>query len=173
MLFASAAVIVHFVPYLGDRGFSTATAAAIAGLIRIAALPGRLVFTPLGDRVPRGAVTASIFLLQAVSLLVLLTVQNVTGITVFVLLFGAGFGAVTPARAALMADIFGPARYASISGVMILFVTGARALGPVMAGEIHDLAGGYTVVFGALVASSTIAAGSVLIGQRAARASHD
>jgi len=70
----------------------------------VMALPGRLVLTPLGDRLPRSLVAAAIFALQTAALLVLLLVQSSAGVVGFVVLFGAGFGAVTPARAALVAE---------------------------------------------------------------------
>src|SRR5262249_6920627 len=115
-ILGGAAVNVHLVPYLTEEGFGQEFAVAAAGLIGLMALPGRLIFTPLGDRVPRSLVAAAIFMLQAVSLVVLLWSHDPVGVIAFVVLFGAGFGAITPARAALVADFYGPARYASING---------------------------------------------------------
>src|SRR5690606_20392378 len=92
------AVAVHLVPLLLERGHGAAFAGGAMGLLGLMALPGRLVFTPLGGRWPRGAVTASIFGLSAVALAVLLTTRSAPGVWVFVALFGAGFGAITPAR---------------------------------------------------------------------------
>jgi hypothetical protein len=55
------ALHVHLVPYLTERGYSAAFAASAAGLVGIMALPGRLIFTPLGDKLPRAYLTAFIF----------------------------------------------------------------------------------------------------------------
>ncbi len=162
------ALTVHLVPYLTDRGNGAAYAAGIAGLIGIMAMPGRLIFTPLGDRVPRGILTAFIFLLQAIAIVVLLLTGSTPGILVFVVLFGAGFGAITPARAALVADFYGPANYGAISGVMMLFVTGARAISPVGVGAIYDIIGGYEPVFWVLVGFSVLSAAAVLLAERSA-----
>jgi MFS family permease len=123
------------------------------------ALPGRLVFTPLGDRWPRAWVTASIFGLQALAVVVLLVSDSPLGVWTFVILFGAGFGAITPARAALMAEFFGPASYGSISGVLSLILSLARALAPVGASVIYAAASGYTAVLGILL---IISVGSTL-----------
>jgi MFS family permease len=153
------ALIVHLVPYLIDRGYP----ASAVGLIGIMALPGRLVFTLLGERLPRRLVTASLFLLQAIALPVLLLVPNIVGLFCFVALFGAGFGAITPARAVLIADHYGSAHYASINSVSGLLVTGARAIAPVGAGIIFDLLGAYPPVFWVLAGLSVVATGAILL----------
>ena len=94
------------------------------------ALPRRLIFTPLGDRLPRHQVTACLFLPQTLALVVLLQLHSSLGVYAFVILFGIGFGAMTPARAALVADLFGPTHYGEINGILALFVTASRALAP-------------------------------------------
>jgi MFS family permease len=165
------ALNVHLVPYLMDHGYEAGFAATAAGLVGVMALPGRLIFTPLGDRLPRSLVTAFLFLLQTLSLLVLLLVPNKSGVMGFVALFGAGFGAITPARAALVAEFYGPASYGSISGMLGLFLTGARALAPVGAAWGHDIGGGYEPVLWLLVVVSAIGAVAVVLAETSARRS--
>ena len=160
------AVFVHLVPYLTDRGYGASFAASVASLVGVMALPGRLIFTPLGDRVPRSLLTAFIFMLQAVALAALMALGNTAGVWAFVVLFGAGFGAITPMRAALVAEYYGPAHYGSISGVLMLFVTGARAAGPVLAGAAYDLGDTYDPILWALTMVSALAAGAVLMAER-------
>lgn len=164
------ALHVHLVPYLTGRGYGAGFAATMAGLIGIMALPGRLILTPLGDRVPRAYLTAFIFLLQALALVVLLSAQSTAGVFVYVVLFGAGFGAVTPMRAALVAEFYGAAHYGSISGVLAFCVTVARALGPVSVGLAFDHFGGYTVPFWVLTGVSVASAAAILMAERSALA---
>lgn len=163
------AVNVHLVPYLIDRGHAPEAAAGVAGLIGVMALPGRLVLTPLGDRLPRGAVTAALFLSQAVALAVLVLWRDTAGVLTFVALFGAGFGAITPARAALVAEYYGPAAFGTINGVVALFVTAARAVGPVGAGAVYDAIGSYAPLWWALAFVSVLSGGAILMAERAAR----
>jgi cyanate permease len=163
---AAGAITVHLVPYLIDRGYSAGFAAGSVGFIGIMALPGRLVFTLLGERLPRHAVTATLFLLQAIALPVLLLVPGIVGVSCFVVLFGAGFGAITPARAALVADHYGSAYYARINSVVGLFATGARGLAPVGAGIMYDLLGSYPPIFWALAVLSALAASIILLVKR-------
>jgi MFS family permease len=80
-------------------------------------------------------------LLQAAAVAVLLGVPGPGGVLGCVVLFGAGFGAITPARAALVAEQYGPAHYGRISGLLTLGVTGARALAPVSTGLLYGAAG--------------------------------
>ncbi len=162
------ALFVHLVPYLTDHGYGKEFAATVTGLVGVMALPGRLVLTPLGDRLPRSWVACGIFMLQALALLVLLLVHSSAGVIGFVVLFGAGFGAVTPARAALVAEFYGPASYGSISGVLAFFLTGARGIAPVGAGILYDATGSYTAMLWGLTAASAVAAVAVLIAERSA-----
>ncbi len=163
------AINVHLVSYLIDRGFESSFAATIMGLVGLMALPGRLVFTPLGDLLPRSILTAFLFLLQTLSLLVLLWARDRAGMFGFVALFGAGFGAITPARAALLAEYYGPASYGSINGVLALFLTVAGALAPVGAAWGHDIAGSYGPVLWMLVLTSTFGAVAVLFAEYSVR----
>lgn len=163
---ANVAVTVHLIPYLTDHGFSATFAASMAGLIGILALPGRLIFTPLGTYVPRRFVAAGIFLSQTLGLVVLITVQSTLGVILFVILFGIGFGAITPARAALVAEMYGPREYGTISGVLALFVTGARSVAPVSAGLLYTVFGRYEPVFWMLVAISTLGMVATLLIER-------
>jgi MFS family permease len=165
--FVNVAVTVHLIPYLIDGGYSPAFAATAAGLVGIMALPGRLIFTPLGAWVPRRFVTAAIFATQAVALVALLTLRSTAGVFLFVALFGAGFGAITPARAALIAELYGARNYGSIGGILAFFVTGARALAPVSAGLLYTALGDrYAPVFWTLIAVALLAAATILLIER-------
>jgi MFS family permease len=86
----------------------------------------------------------------------------VLGVYAFVVLFGMGFGAMTPARAALVADLYGPMQYGQINGVLALFVTASRGLAPVCAGTVYDWAGHYDPGLWGLLVASAVATGAVL-----------
>ncbi|MDQ4099013.1 MAG: MFS transporter, partial [Chloroflexota bacterium] len=159
---AVVAVTIHLIPYLQEQGFSASDAASAAGLVGLLALPGRLIFTPLGGVVPRQVVTALIFALEAAAIVVLIGADTWAEVMLFVILFGAGFGAITPARAALVADMYGATAYGTISGVLGAFITGARALAPVGASVLVAWWGSYTPVLWFLAALATVAALLVL-----------
>lgn len=159
--FASMAVFVHLIPFLTARGHTAAYAAAATGLVGVMALPGRLIFTPLGAVWPRATVAACLFFMQAVALAVLAFWPSTAGVWIFIVLFGAGSGAVTPARAALVADVFGAAHYGSIAGGIAAGIALARAAAPAGASIVQRF-GGYGLVF-ALLAAVTAGAGATVL----------
>jgi predicted MFS family arabinose efflux permease len=160
-MFVNVATTVLLIPLLLDRGESTRFAATAAASIGLLALPGRLIFTPLGDFLPKFMVPALIFLTQAAALVVLAFSASRAGIWLFVLLFGIGFGAITPARASLVANLYGVAAFASISGVLALIVTLSRAGGPIGASLIDSLSDSDRLLLLVLAAMSTAAAAFV------------
>jgi MFS family permease len=154
--FITTAVSVHLVPLLLERGYRPGFAGAAMGLLGLMALPGRLIFTPLGGRWPRAVVTASIFALEALACLILLWSHATIGVWMFVILFGAGFGAITPARAALVAERYGPAHYGRIAGVLAFAVSLARAGAPVGASWLYAWGGGRTQGYDAVIATLAV-----------------
>jgi MFS family permease len=166
------AVSVHLVPLLLERGYEAGFAGAAMGVLGLMALPGRLVFTPLGGRWPRTAVTALIFALSAVAIGVLLAGRGAVSVWVFVVLFGAGFGAITPARAALLAETFGAMSYGEISGLLALVLSVARAAAPVGASVLHEASralpvAGYDAVLVVLMVFTIGSTAAVIAGRSA------
>lgn len=157
-MFVNAATMIHTVPLLIDRGESASYAAFATGAIGLMALPGRLILTPLGDWLPRWSIPAVIFLVQSIALSILALTTTNLGVWIFVILFGIGFGAITPARAALVADLFGVRIFAGVSGVLAMTVAFSRALGPVAASAFEDLTGNYDVVLLTLAVMNVVAA---------------
>lgn len=162
----SSAVFVYLVPYLTQRGFKPQVAATFVGFIGLMALPGRLVLTPLGDRISRALTTGAIFLAQAAACILLLLLPGVAGVICFITLFGAGFGAVSPARAGLLVDYFGAAHFGRINSVVAFAVSLARALAPALAGLCIELTGTYRTVFWALFALLLVATVASALAQR-------
>ncbi len=166
----STALSVHLVPLLLDRDFTMATAAAAMGVVGLAALPGRLIFTPLGERWSRTMVTASIFVLQAIGIGALLTWDGMPGLWIFSITFGAGFGAITPARAALIAQRFGARHYGRISGVLAFVLSIARAAAPIGASLFVVAIGpgaGYEALLVLFAGLSIVSAAGVMLADRA------
>jgi MFS family permease len=141
--FVITAIGVHLVPLLVATGTSFTAAAGIGGAIGLMALPGRVILTPLGDVWPRRLLAAGIFGLQALGLLTLFSWSGTSfALWAFVVLYGAGFGAITPARAALLAEYYGGTQFGRISGRMALINALARAVAPVSTGLLVTVNGG-------------------------------
>jgi MFS family permease len=135
------------------------------GAVGLAALPGRAIFTPLAGRMSRYRLAAALLVAQGIGLLLLLG-NGRAFVGAFVVLFGAGFGALTPARAAIVADAVGSAEFGRVNGLVALFVTGARAVAAILAASVHQLTGSYAAVLWLLAAACAAGAGSLLISER-------
>ncbi len=165
-MFVNVATTVLLIPLLIDRGESARFAASAAAAIGLLALPGRLIFTPLGDWLPPWTVPAAIFVTQAIALAVLAVTTSHAGVWIFVVLFGAGFGAITPARATLVADLYGTVAFASISGVLALIVAFSRAAGPIGGSLIESATTGDRPFLLILATLSLAAAAAVYLATR-------
>jgi cyanate permease len=165
---STSALTVHLVPLLIERGYSQTFATGAAGAFALMAMPGRLVFTPLGDHFNRSWVIALIFFTHALGMLALLFLPGLAGVVGFIALFGAGFGAVTPARAALVADAYGPAHYGQISSVVAFATMLARAIGPLGMSLLYDHAGGYSPALVTLTAAALLGMLALLLAARGA-----
>jgi sugar phosphate permease len=163
---AVTAISVHLVAYLRERGYSAGFAATWAGLLGAGVVLGRVAMTVAGRRLPLPLVTAAMFALQALAVLVLVGWNRPAGVAAFVVLFGLGVGLVSLARAALVADFYGPASYATISGVLALLLTAARALAPVSASTLRTGLDSYAPVMGTVAAASALAAAMMLLAHR-------
>lgn len=164
--FSAVAVGVHLIPYLTERGDGARFAATAAGLIGAAQVGARVIATIFGNRLSQVALTALVFALQAIALVVLMGWQSRAGVLTAVLLLGAGRGVVTLMRAGLVAEFYGRAHFGAISGMLSFFLTGARALAPVGAGAAYTLANGYEpVLWGMATISALAAAAMVRVGQ--------
>jgi MFS family permease len=154
---ATSTVSVHLVAYLREQHYSPGFAATWTGLIGAMSVTGRIVVTVLGRRWALAAATAAIFALQALAVAILLGIPGSVGVVAFVILFGLGVGLISLVRAALVAEFYGVAAYASINGVLVLPLTIARAAAPVAAAGLRTTTGSYRLVMTAVACCSVVA----------------
>lgn len=157
------AIRVHFIPFLIDANYSPEFAAWLGGVIGAMQVVGRLAFAPVGERISLKTVVVVIFLIQGGAILLLQFFPTLIGIWVFVVIFGAAFGATTLARTAMLADLYSGANYGRISGVQVTGLRVANMIAPVGAGIIYTQSGNsYQIVFPILAVLSLMAAGATL-----------
>lgn len=155
---ASNAIRVHFIPFLVDTGINASTAALASGAIGLMQVAGRVIFAPLDSRFSGRVMVAGVFALQGAAIVVLLTSSSLWAVGVFVIIFGAAYGAQTLARASIIAELFGSSHYGRISSVMAVFLTLAGTAAPVGAGLIYDHFGNYQPVLWIIIALALTAA---------------
>ncbi|GIW03754.1 MAG: hypothetical protein KatS3mg059_0374 [Thermomicrobiales bacterium] len=66
-------------------------------------------------------------------------------------------------RAGLVVEFWGRAHFGAISGMLALFLTGARAMAPIGAGTASTLTGGYQPVLMTMIAASTLAVAAMIV----------
>lgn len=159
---ASVAIGVHLIPYLLEAGYGAEFAAFVTGLIGATQVATRVLVSLVGNRWSQVAVTAVVFVLQAVALLTLIWWNQPAGILIAVVLLGAGRGATTLTRAGLVAELYGRAHYGAIGGALALFLTGARTIAPVGAGVAYGWRDGYGPVLWGLAIASGLAAAAMI-----------
>lgn len=156
-LFVVVALTVHLIPYLTGLGFSSNFSAGMISVIGGSQIPGRLIFAPISERMDKGRLTALIFGMQGFALFFLLVFPTPIGAMVAAVMFGASSGVLSPARAVLVAELYGHQHYGSISGLMNLTMTFAKALAPVSVGFMFSLTRSYTPVMLLLIILCVIA----------------
>jgi MFS family permease len=139
------AIGVHLVAYLQDRAFEPTLAATATGLVGAMQVAGAI---------------------QPISIVVLLLMPGVVGVFAFIVLFGTMKGALTLIRPALVVELYGRARYATMAGALAAFVMAATALAPISAGAAYDLLHSYDPLVWAFVVLSAIPVGAVLLARR-------
>jgi MFS family permease len=154
----TSAMGVHLVSYLVERGHPATFAATAAGLVGLFQIPGRVVLAGAARFVAPRLVVPTVFALGAVAVALLAATTTVAAVLVAVGLLGMSNGMATLARATTVADLYGPARYGALAGVVAAGNTGARAVAPVAAALLLGLAGSWAVVLGALAVCSALAA---------------
>lgn len=136
---ARLAITVTLVSYIAGRGYSLSEAALAAGGVGLFQVVGRVGSTVLRERIPEHRTAIALFVAQGLALPVpLLTIGRGPGATVSILVlvvfFGLGYGLTDLLRGTLVADYYGPDRYARVNGIISTFVFAARAAGPLVAG---------------------------------------
>jgi MFS family permease len=148
----------HLVPLLTERGYSPTLVASAAGSIGLLQLLGRIFFTPFSRGLSLSTISAITFGIHALGLACLLFIPTTLGVWLFVFFYGASNGAITLARAGLLADIFGSASYGQLNGMISFAVALTSAAAPLLAGALHERTGNYTFTLVLLVIVTALSA---------------
>lgn len=129
----------QLVPVLRANGVSTAEILLTMALVGPMQLVGRLALAATGDRSSSIHAGAWAMAGLAVSIVVLLALPPTrVSLALFAVLFGAGNGVLTIVRGAVVAETFGPARYAEIAGALALPTVAAKAAAPLLLAMAWD-----------------------------------
>jgi predicted MFS family arabinose efflux permease len=153
---------LHLVPILRGNGVSAATAAAMAGVVGIFAILGRIGTGYLLDNLPTRALATAMFLLPiAVSALLKVGGESLVASVVAVALLGVTAGAETDVVCYLAARQFGTQVFASVYAVIASMFSICAACGPLLASALYDLRGSYDLFLMVTVPITLVAAGLI------------
>jgi len=141
-------IFVHFVPILVWKGETQQTAANLIGLVALISVPLILYFGWLSDRLGRQKLLAGCYISAASSLLLLNVVDGTWPILLAMIMFtGTEIG--SGLNWALVGDLFGRKRFATIRGLLSPIYNVALFSMPILAGWIKDETGSYEIVLNA------------------------
>lgn len=165
-LFAWYLVQVHQTQYLVETGFSPSEAAWALGWVSLAGVPGQIALGQLSDRLGREIVwtIGNLGFLLTYAALLALSGNPSMGLLVFMVLVQGALGyGVTSVFGAIPAEIFEGPSYGSIFGTLMVAAIGGGAVGPWVAGLIHDRTGNYEGAFWVAIAAVAVSIVSIWI----------
>ena len=156
---AQAGVSLHQTAHYVDAGVSHGQAALVATAFALGQIPGGMVWSLAGRRLPvRVMLAVSAVWLAGGVFGIGFTHLLLWGI-VFGFLFGAGVGGLHTLLRLAWADYYGRVHLGAIRGLTLPAQIGGQAIGPVVSGFMFDASGGYLVpfvIFGSAVALSAL-----------------
>ena len=163
-----AGVSLHWAPHLVERGISPTITATIVGAFSLAIVLSSIVFGHVGDRVPVHTTLAASAALMALGAMAMGAVSGPPLGYAASVLFGAGVGGILTMPPVALANYFGRAHFGAIRGTALPAQVGGQAVGPILAGLLHDLTGSYASGLATFAALSLLAA-AVAMATRAPR----
>jgi predicted MFS family arabinose efflux permease len=149
---AGVALILNLVPVLRSTGLTPATAAAVAGIIGISTITGRIFGGWLMDRMSAGVIaalaSAGAIVLPA---MLLLLPGSIVAAAAGVATYGLMGGAKVPAVAYLASRHFGARAFGTLYGAVNTTIALGVGLGPLVANLVYDVTRSYTPVMWAAV----------------------
>lgn len=139
------AIFVHIIPILVWKGQSQQAAANMVGLLALTAVPVILVLGWMSDRIGRQKLLSGAYVVSGAGLLLLVFVEGTVPVFMVLLLF-AGTEAGSSLNWALVGDLFGRRRFATLRGMLAPMYNSALVVTPIAAGWVFDTTGSYSYV---------------------------
>lgn len=158
---AQVGALIHLFNRVSDEiDKSTAEVAVLS--VALASVIFRLIGGVVALHVPLVRLTAAVFGVQVVALVILAAGSSTPALLAGSVLFGATIGNTLMLQPLLVAEAFGVRDYARLYSVNSLLSTVGVAAGPFVVGVLHDAAGGYGLAY-LVAASLSVAAMAVMI----------
>lgn len=162
LTFAIVALSIHFIPLLTAKGAGATTAAAIASLIGIASIVGRLGTGVLIDRYRASHVGGCVFLLPALGALCLLYMGvDGAGPILAAIFIGLTLGAEVDVIVYILTRHFGLRSFGALYGALLTALSIGTAIGPLVASQLYDRTGSYGLFLWATIVLMLVSSASL------------
>ncbi|MGV1909828.1 MFS transporter [Agrobacterium vitis] len=155
-------LMAHGVVHLRDIGYSPAEAANAVAVIIVASFIGNMTAGFLGDRISPSLISAASMALIVFGFCMVIKPVGFTGILLYALPAGIGYGASQVCLMALLGNYFGKASFSAILGSMMPVSTLCAAIGAGSAGAVFDQTGTYEWVFITIITLCVVAFFAIL-----------
>jgi len=158
-----AVILVMIVPYATSQGLSATTAAGVLSTLSAVSLFTRFGTPLLSDRIGSKGVMFVSYLLQGVTVLLLLNADTVLAFYVFAFAFGIGYGGEGSIFSVVNRQYFGQVPQNSTFGWQLAGAGLGMALGAALAGVTYDLTGSYNTAIVLSAVFSLLGAASIVV----------
>ena len=167
-----AGVSLHQTAHYIDAGVSANLAALVATSFALGQIPGGMVWSAVGRRLPVRAMMAASALWVAGGVFGIALSETLLWGILAGFLFGAGVGGLHTLLRLAWADYYGRLHLGAIRGLTLPAQIGGQAIGPVLSGFMHDASDGYRTPFLLLGAAAGATALLVLAAAPPPRKGH-
>jgi MFS transporter, OFA family, oxalate/formate antiporter len=154
-------VIQHFILFLKDVGYTTATAARISSGLLVASLAGRVIVGYIADRYRRKNVMALFYLVLGLAIPLLFLASRPAAAWGFAAVFGFAMGADYMLIPLVTAECFGLEALGKLLALLIMGYSLGQWFGPWLAGRIYDSTRSYHSVWLIMAAAGIIGGATI------------
>ena len=165
VLIAQTGFVIHQIAFLEDRLGSRSAAALALSTTAFGSIVARLIVGTFADAVDKRWLTVVLFIVQGVTVLLVLRTESVVATYALTLTFGFTIGNIYMMQALLVGEIFGMVSFGAIFGVVAMSGQAGSGLGPLLVGLLEDRSGSYDLAFTVTALITFAAAGLVLFAR--------
>ena len=146
-LICHTAVTVHIVIYATGMGVPAMSAARLLSVFGAFLIVGFILIGMIADRISNRFGFTISFILSAVAFILMLLIRDVWVLYLFMAVLGFACGGMQVLFSPIVAELFGLSSHGVILATASFLGGFGSALGPPMAGYIHDVTGSYSLSF--------------------------